>query len=246
MATETTFYKIVKPSAAEEVNAFTLAYNIQLMSYVVYNLKQMTNPNFSLSMLPKSDSLSVAVTSTDFRPPASSAKWEDTFFTGTGAISVNTAESANTTSPYQFIQDRVGGYYAMLLPGYYRVSYQVHMTFSASTELHGTLRACLAFAGEWDKQIPRTYMQVPLNTQSTTTTLYFEDIIKVVEQNYDGDDYDIMVHGQNDDTFWTTSASVGDPDQKFGLLFGQMNDAGLTGTVQGDSTHFTCEFLRTL
>lgn len=244
MATETTFFKIVKPSMAEEVNAFTLAYNIQLMSYVIYNLQQMTNPNFSLSVLQKSASASSAITSTDFRPPASDAKWKG--FSTTNIYAVNTAESANTTSPYQFIQDRVGGYHAMLLPGYYRVAYQIHITMSASTQLHGTLRACLAFAGEWDKQIPRTYMQVPLNTQSATTTLNFEDIIKVVEQNYRGDDYDIMVHGQNDDIFWTTSASVGDPDQKFGVLFGQMNDAGLTGTVQGDTTWFTCEFLRTL
>lgn len=244
MPTETIYFNIVKPSSAEEVNAFTLAYNIQLMSYVVYNLQQMTNPNFSLSVLRKSNTASDAITSTDFRPPASDAKWQDVFWTNVHAI--NTAESANTTSPYQFIQDRVGGFHAMLLPGYYRVTYQVHMTFTASTELHGTLRACLAFAGEWSKQIPRTYMQVPLNTQSTTTTLTFEDIFKVVEQNYPGEDYDFMVHGQNDDTFWTTSASVGDPDQKFGVLIGQMNDAGLTGTLANDTTYYTCEFLRCL
>jgi hypothetical protein len=71
-------------------------------------------------------------------------------------------------------------------------------------------------------------------------------MIKVVEQNYKGSDYDLMVHGDNKATAISTSGTLLAPDNGFQLAVGQYNDTGLTAMLNSVDTFVMIEFVRPL
>ena len=234
MSTSTTYYQITKPAMLEEVNAFTLATNIQYITYLINRIR------FAIYHTPSILTYKKTTVFNNIAPQ------EDTYTTLNGTWVAVKEVSDGYLGESGYIVYSNGGTIGWIQPGYYRLGYRVTMQTATVGSTSGSIRAGVYY---WDnntskeKAIPTSFCKVPIDTYTGLTHMFFETIIKVVEQSTNVTDGDVIVHGNNFNTSFSTS---GTPDWTYKLRIGHNNTENSLASQLANEVYFMMEFVRPL